>query len=111
MNDLVLPASATAVPKVTGIEPCGSQILIEVLTAKELIGTTIEIGDTKADGPPQAYIRKLGPLANLQEWGFAVGDRIIVSGKYTPVPECENSSRALGLVEPHMIKAVLTEQK
>jgi hypothetical protein len=102
------------VPKVVGLRPCGTQVLVELLNTEEILGTTLEIvggGDTGADsfdGAPQALILDIGPKVT-DEWGFSVGDRVMFSGQLTPAPNYDKSKRARGTIEPFTIKAVLKE--
>ena len=98
------------VSKVKDIVPIGTQVLIETLTQQEILGTRIqlpedEVGKKQA---PQGYVVSIGPKVQT-DWGFGVGDRVIVTGNYTPVPEFKKNNRSLILVDPHQIKAVLKE--
>jgi hypothetical protein len=45
---------------------------------------------------------------NISNYGFNVGDRVVISGNATPVPDYDSSDREKVLVEPFAIKAVLT---
>tara|TARA_Y100000034_G_C6650285_1_gene284546 strand:+ start:21 stop:368 length:348 start_codon:yes stop_codon:yes gene_type:complete len=100
------------IPKVVDVIPCGSRILVELLKPDEIIGTNLHIGEN-VKVAPQGIILKIGPTVNPEDWGFKVGDRIIVSGTGTQV---ENSScvakkagRDVTLIEPSSIKAILVE--
>lgn len=98
-----------AVPAIKGVKATGNNVLIERLTKQELSGTTIYVGEGNDNsGPPQAYVVDIGPLVS-KECGFKVGDRVVLSGQYTPVPQFDNSPRERGLLLPDMIKAVLVE--
>ena len=102
-----------SVPKVVDVKPCLSQVLVEILTEKEQLGTQLHISGKKSVGDaPHGYILAMGPslMADIDKWGFKVGDRVIVSGNYTPVPNYGNSHRERGLVEPSCIKGVLVEE-
>lgn len=112
------------VPEVSSITPCGSQILIELLTTKEILGTVLEL-PTKLEksnpnthdsitGAPQGYILALGPKVPA-DLGFKAGDRVTLHGNYTPLPDSSslnkvNSHRPWILVEPQQIKAVFLER-
>lgn len=99
----------TVVPGIDDVNPVGSQILFEKLTAQELQSSTLHIPDSAvAGGPPQGYILKIGPKTVPEEWGFKVGDRVVLIGNYTPVPT-QAGNREWGVIEPHQIKAVLVE--
>lgn len=98
------------VPKIKGVAPTGSQILIELLTPQELMGTNFFVGekvDTKV--PMQGYIRAMGPGVKTSDWGFSVGNRVLISGSGVMAPNYDNSYRERFFMEPHAIKAVLTE--
>jgi len=100
------------VPPLKDVNPCGSQVLVEVLTAQEALGTVLTLdADAAITGAPQGYVRKKGPRVS-SDWGFEVGDRVTLHGNYTPVTQqvCrENSHREWILVDPNQVKAVLVE--
>jgi hypothetical protein len=99
--------------KVVDCEPVGFTILVEILTAQEVLGTRLLVGNEQKVGAPQAYIRKIGPFVKEEKnYNFEVGDRVLLTGNYTPVPkmvEHAQEERTFGIVEPHAIKAVLKE--
>lgn len=103
------------VPQVSGIRPCGTQVLVELLTAQEALGTILKIDSAASvNGAPQGYIVDVGPKV-ADDLGFKAGDRVTLHGNYTPVPEGQkfnrkNSHRPWILVEPHQIKAVFVEE-
>jgi len=102
-------------PSITGVNPCGSQILVELLTAQEALGTVLHVDESASvNGAPQGYVVSLGPKVP-SDLGFKKGDRVTLNGNYTPVPEGqkfnrENSHRPWILIEPHQIKAVFVEE-
>jgi hypothetical protein len=106
--------AAHRVPAVVGVNPCGTQVLVELLTAQEALGTVLQIDSSAAtNGAPQGYIVSVGPKVP-SDLGFSVGDRVTLHGNYTPIPEGQkfnrkNSHRPWILVEPHQIKAVFME--
>lgn len=105
--------TSSAVPSIKGVVPCGSQVLVELLTAQEALGTILQIDSSATvTGAPQGYVRKLGPKV-LEDWGFKIGDRVTLHGNYTPLPEGnierEHSHRPWILIEPSQIKAILLE--
>ena len=108
-------AATRPVPAVVGVNPCGTQILVELLTAQEALGTILQIDSSAAtNGAPQGYILSIGPKVPT-DLGFKQGDRVTLHGNYTPVPEGQklqkqNAHRPLILVEPHQIKAVFVEE-
>jgi hypothetical protein len=103
------------VKPVSGVRPCGTQVLVELLTAQEALGTRLQIDPSASvSGAPQGYVISLGPKVP-SDMGFGVGDRVTLHGNYTPLPEGqkfnrENSHRPWILIEPHQIKAVFTEE-
>jgi hypothetical protein len=103
------------VPKIKGLKPCGTQILVELLNEDEILGTTLELPSSAAPSSgslldaPQAYILSIGPRVDDQ-WGYEEGDRVIFSGQFTPAPDYDKHPRARGTIDPHSIKAVLEEE-
>lgn len=101
----------TPMPEVTGTIPCGSQVLIEVLTAQELMNTMLTVtSSTDTKTTLQAYVRAMGPGTG-EHWGFKVGDRVLFSGFGVMAPNTDDSPRDRFLVEPQAIKGILTEAK
>ena len=101
----------STVPSIKGVKPAGSQVLVEVLTAQETLGTTIHLTDNDASaagGAPQGYVKGVGPKVQT-DIGFEVGNRVVLTGNFTPIPEFGDGHRPLILVDPHQIKAVLEE--
>lgn len=118
-NATIIGADGTAIrniPAITGVKPCGSQVLVEVLTAQEALGTKLVVSETTSiNGAPQGYILAVGPKV-ATDLGFQVGDRVTLHGNFTPVPEGQkfdrkNPDRPWILIEPHQIKAVFTEER
>jgi hypothetical protein len=100
------------VPKVKAVIPCGSQVLVETLTVQELSGTTIAISEkAELKVPLQGYIRAVGPNFRSADWGFGIGDRVLISGGGVIAPNYDNSERDRFFMEPHAIKSVLVEDK
>jgi co-chaperonin GroES (HSP10) len=94
--------------KVTGCKPCGSQILIELLTTQELANTKLFLTNKKQKDDFQAIVLAVGPSIKTENYGFNVGDRVVISGGAVPVPDYgPESERERVLVEPSTIKAVL----
>jgi hypothetical protein len=100
-----------SVPKISGVKPTGSQVLIEILTPNELMGTKLAITD-KVDlkVPLQGYIKSVGPSFNPETWGFNVGDRVLISGSGVIAPNYDDSNRDRFFMEPTAVKSVLLEQ-
>lgn len=94
--------------KIVGARASGTQVLVEMLTDQESIGTKLTVG--KSTGvPPQAFILDIGPANAQTNWGFEVGDRVLLQGNYVPVPSFGDNERDLGMVEPTAIKCILME--
>ena len=102
-----------ALPKIRDVNPVGTCLLVELITPEEIMGPTKlhmpEGAKTTVSGAPQGYIKKIGPKVS-EDWGFKIGDRVVLQGSFVPLPEasCLNG-RALCTVEPHTIKAILVE--
>lgn len=106
-----VPATTPAIPKIKGVHPYGSKILIECLKPDEMMGTTLYISEqTKTDGAPQAYIVELGPQVD-ESCGVKVGQRIYWEGKGVAIndPRAHNG-RIRALLEIHNIKAIIEEE-
>jgi co-chaperonin GroES (HSP10) len=98
------------VPKVKDVKPCGSQVLVEILTPQELMGTNITLSDkTELKVPLQGYVRAVGPAVKLQDWGFNVGDRVLISGGGVMAPNYDGTHRDRFFMDPNAIKSVLAE--
>lgn len=100
----------TPVPEITGVQPCGSQVLIEMLTVQELANTSISISEkTDLKVPLQGYVVAAGPGFKTEDWGFKVGDRVLISGVGVIAPNHDDSPRDRFLMEAHVVKCVLSE--
>lgn len=102
----------TVVPKAKDVHPFGSKILVEVLSADEILGSTLHISETaQMDGAPQAYIVKMGPGVPAES-GLKVGQRVYWTGKGTHIenPSCKNK-RVNALLEVSNILAIIEEAK
>lgn len=94
--------------KIIDCTPASRLILVEMLDAQEVLGTSLAIPGEKVDvGSPQGRILKIGPQID-ETWGFKEGDRVLLQGSFVPCPPYGESAER-GLLEPHMIKAVLIE--
>lgn len=87
--------------------PCGNQVLLELLTAQEMLNTKLIVNETKTIKEFQAIILGIGPLVG-ENYGFKEGDRVLLSGNGVPVPNYDGNERDKILMEPHCIKAVLS---
>ena len=101
-----------SVPNVVGCMPVGSQVLVEHLTDQEMLNTKLELvsPERKKGDIQQSYVLSAGPGFKPDDWGFGVGDRVMVVGTYNPVPVRSANDRELGIVEPHNIRGVLVEE-
>lgn len=100
----------SALPKVKSAHPFGSKILVEVLRADEIIGSSLHLSEnTQVDGAPQAYIMELGPGV-CKDSGLSVGQRVYWTGKGTQIdnPACTNG-RTNALLEISNILAIIEE--
>lgn len=96
-----------SVGRIKAAHPTGDMILIELLTVQELSETKINLADGDRPEGKQAIILELGPKTPT-DLGFAVGDRVVVTGRYVPLPKVESASlRPQGLIAPAGINAVL----
>jgi len=110
MSKIITPNGESLVPQVAGVQPCGSQVLVETLTPQELMNTNLHLSEaTEVKQPLQGYVRAVGPAVKVEDWGFKVGDRVVISGNGVMAPNYDHSHRDRFLMEPHAIKGVLPE--
>lgn len=106
----LLNVSESQIPKIKGVRPCGAQVLVEILTPQELMGTNLSISEkTDLKVPLQGYIRAAGPSFKSEDYGFKVGDRVLISGGGVMAPNYDGTHRDRFFMEPHAIKSVLEE--
>jgi len=97
-------------PKVVDLKPVGSQVLVELLTTQELANTTIAISEAvDLKVTLQGYVRAIGPGCKYEDWGFKVGDRVLISGGGVIAPNYDGTHRDRFIMEPYTIKSVLIE--
>lgn len=89
-------------------KPCGSQVLLELLTVQEMMGTELIMTNKKPVGEYQAIVLAVGPAVQLDNWGFKVGDRVLLSGTGVPVPDYNRNEKDKVLMDPFSIKGVLS---
>lgn len=89
-------------------KPCGSQVLLELLTVQEMMGTELIMTNKKPVGEYQAIVLAVGPSVQIENWGFKVGDRVLLSGNGVPAPDFNSSGRDKILMDPFSIKGVLS---
>jgi hypothetical protein len=93
---------------VKSCKPCGSQVLLELLTVQEMMGTELIMTNKKPVGEYQAIVLDVGPAVVLDNWGFKVGDRVLLSGSGVPVPDFNNTQKDKVLMDPFSIRGVLS---
>lgn len=105
-----------ALPKVKGVTPFGSKILVEILRDDEIIGSKIFLGaagkgsGTGGDGAPQAIIIKLGNAVD-SSFGLKEGQRVYWTGKGTAISDPQVSEgRTRAILEPFNVIAVIEEE-
>lgn len=100
------------VKSLKGAKAVGNTIIVEMLKKQEAAGTKILVGEgLSADEAPQAFILDIGPHVD-EQFGFKVGDRVIVQGNCVPLPKKCNltdNGRDWMVVDTHVIKAVLLQ--
>lgn len=97
-------------PKVAGVRLTGVQVLVEMLTEQEMLGTSLTVSnkpDLKV--PRQGYVKSVGNLFKSTEWGFDIGDRVLISGSGVMAPNYDDCHRERFIMDPHAIKSVLIE--
>lgn len=95
--------------KIKSVKAVGTGVLVALLSSEEAAGTSLYIGKNQ-DAPPQGYVIDIGPAMNRKDWGLEIGDRVLLHGNYTLIPNYVVDDRKVGIVEPYSIKAVLEEK-
>ena len=107
----IIGESFQSTPEIKALQPCGSQVLVEILTAQELANTKITISEkTDLKVPLQGYIRAAGPGFKPDDWGFKIGDRVLISGAGVIAPNYDDCHRDRFFMEPNSIRSVLIEE-
>lgn len=96
--------------KIVGAKATGQNLLVELLTTNEVMQTTLTLGEKTKVDVPQAYIIDIGPSVDKEKVGVNVGDRIILSGGFVPLPKALDSDRQKGIIDCWSVKAVLKEE-
>ena len=92
---------------VKSVRPLGTQVLLELLTPQEMLGTKVIVNDMVQHKEFHGIVVAVGNLLDMSKQGFKIGDRVLLSGSGVPVPNYDNSNRDKILMEPFCIKAVL----
>lgn len=100
-------AAPKEVSSVVGCKPCGAMVLLELLTAQEIMNTKLHLQNNKANAEYQGFVIAVGPNFNPEAYGFSLGDRVLVSGNGVPVPNYDDGERDRVLMEPFAVKGVL----
>ncbi len=99
-----------SLPKIVGIKPIMSQVLVEHLNAQEVSGVKNLILNEKSDyGSNQAIVLAVGPGVKPDDVGFKVGDRVMLQGTFVPMPNYDGG-REKSIVEIHSIKGVVVQE-
>lgn len=110
---IMLPNGETAASqkKIINVNPVGTQVLVELLTyAEQHPSTIVSTGKFAKDEARHGWVRKIGPNVKDTDWSFKVGDRVLISGNGTPVPQFEGcNDHEWVLLEPYTLKATLEE--
>ena len=98
------------VPKISHVKPCGATVLVEILTEQEMLNTSLTLSSTtKIQAPLQGYIRAVGPAFKASDYGFDIGDRVLISGAGVMAPNYDSCHRDRYFMEPYAIKSILVE--
>lgn len=106
-----LPIITAPAIKYEAVKAAGTNILVELLTAEEVMGSTLHLPTNTKMPAIQGIILDIGPALKGEEWGIEVGDRVVLWGDFVPVPKPksvqESNKKDWGVYPPHAIKAVL----
>ena len=108
-NKLVKADGSSFIRKIADVKPCGSKILVELLSPQEILGTKFDVGAKVEVGMPQAMVLGHGPSVDPTAWGFKVGDRVLLHGSGPIIPEYGDGDRQKALIEPHSVQGVIVE--
>lgn len=93
------------------IKATGTNVVVELLEANEILGLEGTIVLPKKTKVPalQGVILDIGPQLATSDYGFKVGDRVVLDGAFVPVPRYNDrsSERDICVFAPHSIKCVL----
>lgn len=103
-----MASNGKPLPEIKGTKPVGTGILIELLTAQEMMGTTLFVDEDSKIPVHQAYVLDIGPKVP-EDYGIKKGDRVWISGSICFAPNYDNSPRKRGTLEFNMIKGVIVE--
>ena len=96
------------IKKVVDYKAPGTTILVEMLSPEEAAGSQL----ATAGKSTQGRIVDIGPSLETDKWGLAKGQRVLLQGTFVPVPKFPGGDeRELVIVDPHMVKCVLVEEK
>lgn len=95
--------------KIVGVKAAGQGIVVELLAANDVMETSLVLGEKTKVEAPQAYIVDIGPQVDKERMGISVGDRVILSGGFVPLPKGD-SGRQRGIIDVFSIKAILQEE-
>lgn len=101
-------------PALKDVRAVGNQVLVEMLSEQETLGTNIIIQDlgNKKNKEPQGYVLSVGPSFDPNHWGYNVGDRVFFSApQAVPCPKLAGQERDRFFIDPHTVKGVLIEEK
>ncbi len=110
MEQLDVLITKEKVKPIKAVKAAGGRLLVEMLTTQEILGTILTVKNHAGHGQaPQGYIIDVGPTVPT-EYAFEVGQRVILQGKYIPIPSVPGFTRELGIVEASDIKAIIVEE-
>ncbi len=106
-------SQAPQVPKIADVQPFGVNVLVELLTPQECLGTSLTVDNVELD-VHQAYVLGIGPRVP-KDHGVAVGQRVYIHGAINFCPnfgiyEFSHTGRKRGTLDYNMIKGVCIEE-
>ncbi len=102
------------VPKVANVKALGTCVFVELLSAREIIDTSIELVGGVGSLTNEAYVLHIGPRVP-KEHGLEVGQRVFIDGGITFGPDYDEyrfseDGRKRGTVDYSTIKGVIVEK-
>lgn len=95
---------------IRSIRPLGPMVLVEILNPQEKLQTSLIVNDDVDSGAPQGVIRAVGTKIP-EGYEVEVGDRVLLSGKGTPVPLSGENNRKVVLMDVFAVKGVVLEEE
>lgn len=97
-----------SVEKATKASAVGTQVLVELLTAQEVMGSSLHFAKNVQMDTPQGFVLSVGPMVP-ENFGVKLGDRVFFSSPAAVFPPIDcGEGREQACIEYTSIKGVLS---